>query len=109
LDRKVSIRGGNRYVDPEKQELLRHTVAEHLTKLKRQTSLVNNNRRLEKQEWKIMTNIREKIKRHNLLITRADNGRMVVVMGQVQYNDKVMEFIYSNGITLPHNNVSVGH
>jgi hypothetical protein len=53
-----------------------------------------------------------KISRHNLIITRAVKERTVVIMGQAQYDDKIIEFIHSNGITAqrkrPHN-LSIGN
>jgi hypothetical protein len=43
---------------------------------------------------------KDKIKRHNLIITRADMGRTLVIMGQQEYNEKIMDFMNSNRLTV---------
>jgi hypothetical protein len=47
-----------------------------------------------------MKSRKDKIKKHNLIITRADMGRTLVIMGQQEYNEKIMDFINSNRLTV---------
>jgi hypothetical protein len=76
---------------------LRHTVAEHLAKIQRNIN-INNDKELDKYEWRTLKELKEKIRKHNLTITRADKGRTVVLMEQAQYDKKVIEFLQDNGI-----------
>jgi hypothetical protein len=85
------------YVDITKQDHLRHTVTEHLAKIQRNIN-INNNKEWDKYEWRILKELKEKIRKHNLTLTRVDKGCTVVIMEQAQYDNKVIEFLQDNGI-----------
>jgi hypothetical protein len=64
---------------------MRQVVEIHIQKLKQKyiTQLYNNFN--SKQEWKIIKGIKDKIHNNNLIITRADKGRTIVVMYKHDY------------------------
>jgi hypothetical protein len=51
------------------------------------------------QEWKVMKGIKDKIANNNLVITRADKGRTLVITEQANYESKITEFINNNEFT----------
>jgi hypothetical protein len=68
------------YIDVTKQDYIRHTVTEHLATIQRNFLTNSNHRERDKHEWRTMKEIKEKIRIHNLIVTRADKGRTVVIM-----------------------------
>jgi hypothetical protein len=91
------------YIDVTKQDHLRHTVAEHVAKIQRNIHINNNNREQDKYEWRTMKELKEKLKKYNLIVTRADKGRTVVIMEQAQYDNKVTESMQGNRIRVTKN------
>jgi hypothetical protein len=51
------------------------------------------------QEWILVKEIKEKVNRNNLIVTGADKGRTLVILGKQEYNSKSMDFIDSSEFT----------
>jgi hypothetical protein len=86
-------------VNPLQQNFLKHLVAKHIQKLKQKYSIQNYNKIKAKQEWKILKEIKQKITNNNLIITRADKGRTVVITEYDEYKAKILDFINDNNYT----------
>jgi hypothetical protein len=76
-------------VKPLQQNFLKHLVAKHIQKLKHKYSAQNYNHIKAKQEWNILKRIKQKIN-NNLIITRADKGRTVVITKYDEYKTKIL-------------------
>jgi hypothetical protein len=51
------------------------------------------------QETLTMKSICYKIKQHDLIVTKADKGKTVVIMDKTQYNNRIQSFINDNQFT----------
>jgi hypothetical protein len=77
----------------QEQDYYRYLVAHNIKKLEqggRRKSKYKNN------EWKIMKEIKNKIQKHNLIITKADKGKTIVIMSLQQYQLNTQKFIQEN-------------
>jgi hypothetical protein len=57
-----------------------------------------------KKEWKLMTDIRNKLSTNELTITKADKRKTVVILTKDKYKQKVNNFIQDNKFTATNNN-----
>jgi hypothetical protein len=64
---------------------------------------------MNKEEWNIIRNIKEKTETHNLIVTRADKGKTIVIMKQQEYTKHIEEFINENNYTLLQHNLTKQH
>jgi hypothetical protein len=55
------------------------------------------------EEWNTIKNIKDEIKEHNLIITRADKKKKII-MEQHEYTQHIEEFIKENNYTLLQHN-----
>jgi predicted transcriptional regulator len=56
-----------------------------------------------KMEWKLIRNIRNKLAENELIITKADKGKTIVMLTMEDYTQKVNNFIEVNQIVLINN------
>jgi hypothetical protein len=54
---------------------------------------MNNTTNLTTMIREKLINIRNKIKEHNLIVTKADKGNTLVIMQKNEYNQKIDDFI----------------
>jgi hypothetical protein len=83
------------------QDHYRYLVANNIKHL---ITRKQRNNTMNKEEWNIIRNIKEKIEEHNLIITRADKGKTIVIMEQQEYIQHIQEFINENNYTLMQRN-----
>jgi len=79
------------------QDHYRHLVANNIKNLITREQRPNT---LYKEEWNTIKNIKNKIKEHNLIITKADKGKSIIIMEQHEYTQHIEEFIKENNYTL---------
>jgi hypothetical protein len=48
------------------------------------------------QEWKLVTKIEERVHHNNLIVTRSDKGHTLVILGEQEYDSKIMDFVSSS-------------
>jgi hypothetical protein len=58
--------------------------------------IVAANNKKTKEEWKQIMNIKNKIDKNRLIITRADKGKTSVILTKEEYNHKIQSFIQDN-------------
>lgn len=51
-------------------------------------------------EIKLLSSIKSKLKRNDLILTKADKGNAVVIMDQAEYHDKMLIYIRDNKLTV---------
>jgi hypothetical protein len=83
------------------QDHYRHLVANNIKTLITREQRPNT---LYKEEWNIIRNIKNKIKEHDLIITKADKGKTIIIMEQHEYKQHIEEFIKENNYTLLQHN-----
>jgi hypothetical protein len=71
--------------DPLQQNYLKHLVAKHIQKLQQKYSTQNYNNKKTQQEWNVLKGIKQKISNNNLVVTRADKGKTVVITEADEY------------------------
>jgi hypothetical protein len=97
-------------LDPHKQAYMKQVVTQKLRRL------INNNKtqidkrntytsRQELTESKLVKKLHEKIEQNNLIITKADKGRMlIIIIPKDVYNQKINDFVTQNKFTKVPNN-----
>jgi putative IMPACT (imprinted ancient) family translation regulator len=63
----------------------------------------NMNNARNKIEWKLIRNIRNKLAENELIITKEDKGKTIVVLTMEDYTQKVNNFIQENQFVLINN------
>jgi hypothetical protein len=96
-------------LNPYEQAHMRQAVSQKLHRLinKEKTQIekrTNHKTRQESIEKKIITNLKKKIKEHNLIVTKADKGNTLVIIEQNEYHQKIKDFITQNNFTKVPNN-----
>jgi hypothetical protein len=77
----------------QEQDYYRYLVAHNIKKLEQGGRRKN---KYKSNEWKIMKEIKNKIQKHNLIITKADKGKTIVIMSLQQYQQHTQKFIQEN-------------
>jgi hypothetical protein len=103
LDHKHKIRINNLAMEtesalsllpPGEQEYTGHQIAKNIKKLLNQQNSQNGKTSLKgKEEFRLLTQIKEKLHRNRTLITKADKGNTVVVLYRKEYERVVKNFI----------------
>jgi hypothetical protein len=78
-------------------KLLKYILVDNIRNLITREQRLNT---LYKEEWNTIKNIKDKIKEHNLIITKADKGKSIIIMEQHEYTQHIEEFIKENNYTL---------
>jgi hypothetical protein len=91
-------------LDIRDQPYMRQITANKIQKLINKQNEKNDSRRTFKEklaalEEKLIINIKNKIKQHQLILTKADKGNTLVIINQEDYDRKVNEFISNNNYT----------
>jgi hypothetical protein len=63
----------------------------------------NTNNTRNKMEWKLIRNIRNKLAENELIITKANKGKTIVILTMEDYTQKVNNFIQENQFVLINN------
>jgi hypothetical protein len=56
----------------------------------------NTNNKKSKEEWRTITDIKNKMTENNLTIAKADKGKTLVILTQEEYKQKITNFIQDN-------------
>jgi hypothetical protein len=56
-----------------------------------------------KKEWKLITNIKNKMIKNQLIITKANKGKTLVIITQEEYKHKTNNSIQDNQFTMINN------
>jgi hypothetical protein len=86
-------------INATEQQYYRHMVAKTIKKINQKDNM-NNTRN--KMEWKLIRNIRNKLVENELIITKANKGKTVVILTMEDYTQKV-NFIQENQFVLINN------
>jgi hypothetical protein len=73
-------------------------------KIKRLSQNENIENRKNRQEWKLITGIKNELTTNKLVITKADKGKTLVILTQEEYKRKINNFIQDNQYTPINNN-----
>jgi hypothetical protein len=87
-------------INATEQQYYRYMVAKTI-KMINQKDNTNNTRN--KMEWKLIRNIRNKRAENELIITKADKGKTIVILTTEDYTPKVNNFIQENQFVLLNN------
>jgi hypothetical protein len=85
-------------LDIKEQSYYRHAVTKKIkdiSKNNKENSNIKN-----KEEWKIIMNIKYKIRENNLIVTKADKGKTIVILTEHEYKQKIRNFIQDNQFVL---------
>jgi len=83
---------------PATEKEITKNVAVHIAK-KFITKEKNQANKLRHTQQKSLKSIKQKIKDEDLIITKADKGNTVVVMGKSEYQEKTLQFLNNNDVT----------
>jgi hypothetical protein len=87
-------------INATEQQYYRHMVTKTIKKISQKD---NTNNTRNKIEWKLMRNIRNKLAKNELIITKADKGKTIVILTMENYTQKVNNFIQENQFVLINN------
>ncbi|KAK9883643.1 hypothetical protein WA026_001814 [Henosepilachna vigintioctopunctata] len=73
-----------------------HIKSECERVIRNQFAFIKNNKNVGHFNKEIILSIKDKIKRNNLVSTKADEGNSVVILTKDNYNKKVLKFIVDN-------------
>jgi hypothetical protein len=79
---------------------LRHQVARNIRKLYQQQGRNRPYNDKQNKEDRIIKQIRSKLTKNKVMVSKADKGNSVVISYQEEYNQKVDEFISKNNVTV---------
>jgi hypothetical protein len=82
-------------------KLLKYVVVDNIKNLITREQRLNT---LYKEEWNTIKNIKDKIKEHNLIITKADKVKSIIIMEQHEYTQHIEESIKENNYSLLQHN-----
>jgi hypothetical protein len=77
----------------QEQDFMRHQIAQSLEILHKQKT---KSHQKDKNEYKTINRIRDKLKTERAIITRADKGNSIIIIHAEEYNKKVNTFITDN-------------
>jgi hypothetical protein len=80
-------------LDITEQNYYRQAVAKKIKNISRYNKIRNKK---DKEEWKQIMNIINKILKNKLTITKADKGKTQVILREEEYKHKITNFIHDN-------------
>jgi hypothetical protein len=85
---------------PSEQQYMRFQVAQNIPRLHSQQREQKVNISVKnRQETKLVKQIKEKLPKYNAMVTKADKGNSIVIMYIDDYEQKVLKFISDSGAT----------
>jgi hypothetical protein len=88
---------------PQDQSYMRQTVAHKLKIISKKEERMQHNRQ-DNTEKRLIIKVRKKLIQNKLIITKADKGNTLVIMGKDDYYQKIDEFITDNQFIKIENN-----
>jgi hypothetical protein len=87
-------------INATEQQYYKHMIVKTIKKINQKDN-ANNTRN--KMEWKVIRNIRNKLAENELIITKADKRKTIVIRTMEDYTHKVNNFIQENQFVLINN------
>jgi hypothetical protein len=96
-------------LDPHEQAYMKQVVTQKLCRLinNNKTQIDKHNTYISRQELtesKLVKKLHEKLEQNNLIVTKADKGRTLIIIQKDVYNQKINDFITQNKFTKVPNN-----
>jgi hypothetical protein len=93
-------------INATEQQYYRHMIAKTIKRINQKDSMHSIRSKI---EWKLIRHIRNKLMENELIITKADKGKTIVILTKEDYTQKVNNFIQENQFTLLNNDPTKNH